>query len=70
MLKFGWAQYAVARQACAKFLRPRPLCVKSRPSLHDRDCYREFLNENMNCKWNGIDLEAIEAHSLILVTAD
>ena len=66
MLKVRWAQYLVARE----ILRPRPLCVKPRPFLHDRDCYCKFLDEKMNCKSNGIDLEAIDAHSLILVTAD
>ena len=68
MLKVGWAQYPVARKVRAKFLRPRPLCDKPRPFLHDRDCYREFLDEKMNYKSNGIDLEAIEAHSLILAS--
>ena len=57
-------------QLCAKFLRPCPLYDKPRPFWHDRDCYREFLGEKMNRKSNWIDLEAIEAHSLILATAD
>ena len=35
MLKVGWAQYPVACEVRAKFLRPRPLCVKPRPFLHD-----------------------------------
>ena len=70
MFKVGWAQYPVACEARAKFLRPRPLCVKPCPFLHDRDCYHKFLDEKTNYKSNGIDFEAIEAHSLILVTAD
>ena len=70
MSKVGWAQYLVVREARAKFFRPRPFCVKPRPFLHDRHCYREFLDEKIKCKSNGIDLEAIEAHSLMLVTAD
>ena len=53
ILKVRWAQYPVAHEARVKFLQTRPLCVKQRPFLHDRDCYREFLNEKMNCKSNG-----------------
>ena len=57
-------------RSAREILRPRPLCVKPRPFLHDRHCYREFLDEKIKCKSNGMDLEAIEALSLMLVTAD
>ena len=59
----GGAEYPVAREVRVKLLQPRPF-------LHDRDCYREFLDEKMNsyCKSSGIDLEAIEAHLLIIRT--
>ena len=62
MFKVGWAQYPVVRDIfmTTPILRPRPF-------LHDRYCYREFLDEKMS---KGVDLEAIEAHSLILATAD
>ena len=66
MFKVGWAQHSVARE----IFTTTPTFDKPRPFLHDRDCYCEFLDEKMNCKSNGIDLEAIETHSLIIATAD
>ena len=65
-MKFGGAEYPIAREARAKFLRPRPLHVKPRPFLYDRGCYHEFLGEKINCKSSRIDLAAIEAHLLII----
>ena len=67
MLKVGWAQYPVARENIYDHAH---FVTNHAHFLHDRDCYREFLDEKTNCKLNGIDLEAIEAHSLILATAD
>ena len=66
ILKVGGAEYPIAREARAKFLRPRPLHVKPRPFLHDRGCYHEFLGEKINCKSSRIDLVAIEAYLLII----
>ena len=66
ILRVGGAEYPTAREARAKILRPRPLCVKPRPFLHDRGCYHKFLDEKMNCKSSRIDLAAIEAHLLII----
>ena len=70
MLKVGWAQYPAVREKREIFTTMPTLCQTTPIFLHDRDCYREFLDKKMNCKLNGIDLEAIKAHSLILVTAD
>ena len=45
ILRVGGAEYPTVREARVKILRPRPLCVKPRPFLHDRGCYNKFLDE-------------------------
>ena len=60
--------YPVAREARVKFYGHAHLV--SNHVQNDRDCYRNFLDEKINCKSNGIDLEAIEAYSLIVTAAE